>query len=135
MSYQILGGYCSHSQKVATDSLLPKQGESRVPKSSPTVFGPPTWAYLHISTAYLPENLNPVVAAQVRNTLYALPVMIPCETCSLHSGNYMTTNKERIESLKTGSDFFSFTVDLHNFVNKRLGKKVVSVAEARKMWT
>lgn len=124
--------YCSHVSRFATETS--KVDEPKVSKSSPTVFGPPTWAYLHISTAHLPENLNPMVATQVRNTLYALPAMVPCEACALHSGNFITSNRSRIENLKTGSDFFKITVDLHNFVNQRLGKKLVGYDEARVMW-
>jgi len=124
--------YCS-LQKCAVELDEPKSSQHQS-TSSPLVFGPPTWAYLHISTAHLPENLNPIIATQVRNTLYALPLMVPCDACSLHSGNFMTENKARLDSLKTGSEFFKFTVDLHNFVNKRLGKRVVGYDEARATW-
>ena len=131
----MMNSYCSHNPKTLSDSSLTKSDEDlKIPKSSPSVFGPPTWAYLHLSTAHLPENLNPVVAEQVKNTLRAIPLMVPCDACSLHSGNFMVSNKDRIDTLKTGSDFFKFTVDLHNFVNKRLNKKLVSYEDALAMW-
>jgi hypothetical protein len=102
--------------------------------SNPAVFGPVFWSYYHIITMHLPENLNPVIADQIRNVILAIPVTVPCDACSLHSGNYMTLNKDKIMALKTGSDFFNFIVDIHNFVNKRLGKRIISYEEARNIW-
>jgi hypothetical protein len=102
--------------------------------SNPAVFGPAYWAYLHISTIHLPDNLNPVIAEQIRNVILAIPVTVPCDACSLHSGNFIAQNKTKLMSLKTGKDFFNFTVDLHNFANNRLGKNIVSYDEAREMW-
>ena len=128
-----MNSYCSHKPSTATDTVS-EPVTAKLPTSSPAVFGPPTWAYLHISTAHLPEQLNPVVADQVRKTLYALPLMVPCEACSLHSGNFMSANKDRLDSLKSGSDFFKFTVDLHNFVNTRLGRKQMSYEDAIAIW-
>lgn len=129
----MFNSYCTPTPFSVTDVSI-ENDKKRIPTSNPAVFGPPTWAYLHISTAHLPEQLNPVVAQQVRNTLLALPLMVPCDACSLHSGNFMSSNKDHLESLKTGSDFFRFTVDLHNFVNQRLGKKQISYDEAALIW-
>ena len=133
MTYHMINSYCTHKPFMVVDNH-PSISKTKLPSSSPAVFGPPTWAYLHIATIHLPEDLNPVVATQVRNTMLAIPVMVPCEACALHSGNFMTANKARLDSLKTGSEFFNFTVDLHNFVNQRLGKKIVTYEEARTTW-
>lgn len=132
--YTMLNSYCSHHPSVVVDKQMIEISRKSKPTSSPQVFGPPTWAYLHISTAYLPEHLNETIATQVRNTLIAVPAMVPCESCALHSGNFMIENKARLESLKSGSDFFKFTVDLHNFVNERLGKQIISYAKAKEIW-
>jgi hypothetical protein len=34
----------------------------------------------------------------------------------------------------TGTALFNFTVDMHNFVNKRLGLKIFSYNEAQQRW-
>ena len=131
--YTMLNSYCSHNPVSVVDKNMRVSSATKSTKS-PQVFGPPTWAYLHISTVHLPENLNPTIATHVRNTLVAVPAMVPCDSCALHSGNFMLENKAKLESLKTGSDFFNFTVDLHNFVNKRLGKPTITYSKARDLW-
>lgn len=131
----MMNSYCSPKPFAITDIKESEDDKKRgISTSSPEVFGPPTWAYLHSTTFHLPEQLNPIVAQQVRNTLYAIPVMVPCDKCSLHSGNYITANKERIEAAKTGSEFFHITVDLHNFVNDKLGKRRLNYDEAAERW-
>ena len=129
----MINSYCTHKPFMVVDNH-PSISKTELSSSHPTVFGPPTWAYLHISTVHLPTDLNPAIATQVRNTLLAIPVMVPCEACSLHSGNFMAANRARLQAIKTGPEFFNFTVDMHNFVNEKLGKKVVSYDEAQKTW-
>lgn len=133
MSYSHLKKLCTSEPIPVSDATIQATNQP-MSTASPSVFGPHIWAYLHISTAHLPENLNPAVAQQVKNTIAAIPVMLPCESCSIHSGNFMTSNRDRLMGLTTGSDFFKFTVDFHNFVNNRLGKRTISLNEAIAMW-
>lgn len=107
----------------------------KLPKTSdPTVFGPHTWAYLHISTAHLPEILNPLVAKHIKNSIIAVPLMVPCEKCTIHMGNYIDSRMKDINKATTGSELFKITIDMHNFVNKRLGRAQYSYDDAYKRW-
>jgi FAD-linked sulfhydryl oxidase len=117
-------------------SILDKGArESKKPTSmAPGVFGPHIWAYLHISTRHMPENINPAIIPHIINTIHAIPLMVPCENCALHSGNFITSTKSKLASLKTGSEFFNYTVDFHNFVNQRLGKRIITYEEAKERW-
>ena len=136
MSYSMFNSYCSHNPISVVDNIPSKvqvKGEA-LPTSSPEIFGPPAWAYLHISTVYLPENLNPLVATHIRNTIFAVPSMIPCEKCTIHIGNYIESRSMQIEKMTSGSEFFKLTVDMHNFVNERLGKKIMSYDQAFDFW-
>ena len=133
MSYSNLSTFCSRKPVAVSDADI-VASHQQMSTASPAVFGPHIWAYLHTSTIHLPENLNQAVATHAINTILAIPVMVPCDSCSMHSGNFISENKNRILSLKTGSEFFNFTVDFHNFVNKRLGKRTVSYEEARALW-
>ena len=132
MSYTVLQTNCKQPTAVSDASVVESKQKST--SSSPSVFGPVYWGYLHIATVHLPEKLNPIIAEQIRNVILAIPVTVPCDVCSLHSGNFMSQNKDKLLALKTGPEFFNFTVDLHNLVNKRLGKHVASYEEARNYW-
>ena len=133
MSYSILQKTCPQKIVAVSDASV-SVSKQNLSSASPSVFGPHYWAYLHTATMHLPEHVNPAIAEHLRNVILATPVTVPCEACSIHSGNFISANKDRIMALKTGSDFFNFTVDLHNFVNTRLGKRTVSYEEARSVW-
>lgn len=133
MSYSSLRTLSNNNQVAVTD-YDKSPNTSRLSTITPGVFGPYIWGHLHITTRHLPENINPAIVPHIINTLQAIPLLVPCESCALHSGNFMTANKDRLMKLKTGSEFFDFTVDFHNFVNTRLGKRIISYEEARDMW-
>jgi hypothetical protein len=133
MSYINLRNYASPPASVMDNGAGIVQKKQTT--MSPLVFGPHIWAYLHISTRHLPENINPSIIPHIINTILAIPLMVPCDACSLHSGNFISSTKERLLSLKTGPGFFNYTVDFHNFVNDRLGKRPMSYEEAKERWS
>lgn len=62
----------------------------------------------------------------MKHIIIGIPVLIPCETCKEHATNYIEEHKHKLmEICKTKKDLFKFFVDFHNFVNKRLGKKLL----------
>jgi hypothetical protein len=97
----------------------------------PGVFGPPLWFTLHNASAYYPETASPAHAERMKNIIIGLPVLLPCETCKEHATAYIEKNKDRLsEVCKTKRSLFAFFVDFHNYVNERLGKKVLTYDEA-----
>ena len=101
----------------------------------PEVFGPPLWFSLHNASAFYPDNAPPVHAERMKNIIIGIPVLIPCGTCKEHATVYIEKNKHQLmEICKTRTKLFEFFVDFHNYVNKRLGKKEVTVDEAKSMY-
>ena len=97
----------------------------------PSVFGPPLWFSLHNASAYYPENAPPAHAERMKNIIIGLPVLLPCETCKEHATVYIENNKHKLSDIcKTKKNVFRFFVDFHNYVNERLGKKIVTFEEA-----
>jgi hypothetical protein len=106
------------------------QQEKKIGKD-PSVFGPPLWFSLHNASAYYPENAPPAHAERMKNIIIGLPVLLPCETCKEHATVYIENNKHKLSEIcKTKKDVFRFFVDFHNYVNERLGKKIVTFEEA-----
>ena len=136
MTYNMLNSYCTHRPFAIIDNVpsVVDVKSKVLPTSSPDIFGPPVWAYLHISTVHLPEDPSPVTIQHVRNTIFAVPMLVPCEKCTIHMGNYLESRRGEIEKLKSGSGFFKMTVDMHNFVNKRLSRPTFSYEEAYQLW-
>jgi hypothetical protein len=85
----------------------------------PTKWGPHFWMTLHI--ACLACQDYKALAEFVEGYLY----IIPCLSCRQHFEQVLIENPVP----ETG-DFFQWSVDVHNIVNKRLGKPEVSYEDA-----
>ena len=59
--------------------------------------------------------------------------MIPCLSCREHATSFIdSSNLDDVTSSKT--KLFNFFVDMHNFVNKRLNKPIMSHEDAYKLY-
>lgn len=56
---------------------------------------------------------------------------IPCGTCKAHWQDLILKFPPDYSSAE---NFFKWTVEAHNKVNERLGKSIVSIEEAKKIW-
>lgn len=64
----------------------------------------------------------------------SLKKAIPCTECRLHYTQYIDSHPYPSVDTKTDKTvFFEYTVDLHNSINKRLGKKTYTLDEAWKL--
>jgi len=86
----------------------------------PTQWGPYYWAVLHIAAL----SNSPGFPALVQ----LFPALIPCPTCS-------EDFRKIIKEYPPTGDYFTWSVDVHNMVNKKLGKPQVSYEDARRQWT
>jgi hypothetical protein len=101
----------------------------------PGVFGPPLWFVLHNSAHYYPEKAAPTHAERMKNIIIGLPVLIPCLTCKEHATTYIEEKKHTLmEVCKSRKTLVKFFIDFHNYVNQRLGKKILSYEEAEALY-
>lgn len=90
----------------------------------PNVYGPHYWGTLHIAGLY-GESLEDFKALAKS---YA--TLLPCKKCLRH---YRTVLAEYpVDSVTLP---FEWSVVVHNAVNKRLGKPVMTVDQARAFWS
>lgn len=108
--------------------------KSGIKTSAPEINGPPFWFTLHNGAAHLPEYISPISMERIRGFIDGIPEMQPCTKCSEHARAYIEKNRSKIDKFTTGEEVFAFFVDFHNFVNKRLGKRIVSLEEAKAMY-
>ena len=57
---------------------------------------------------------------------------IPCGSCKAH---WLEIIRQKPPICTTADEFFALTVDWHNAVNERIGKPVLSVDDARKLYS
>jgi hypothetical protein len=66
----------------------------------------------------------------------ALADVVPCERCRLDWTQYLQKRlpDSRSPHLKSRASFTAFLVDGHNYVNEKLGKRIMSWEEARLLY-
>jgi len=92
----------------------------------PKVWGPSTWATLHFlalkADAFQEHD-------SFQKYVEILSTLLPCESCRNDFQMWL-----KVHPTPSVGSTFEWTVDLHNHVNKKLGKGLLSYAEARSAW-
>jgi FAD-linked sulfhydryl oxidase len=87
---------------------------------SKQTWGSSLWNYLHTMATNFPNSPRRSDKLEARESLYHFVKNIPClSPCRTSAINYMKVNPPNLES-KEG--YFDWTVNFHNFVNRKLGK-------------
>jgi Erv1 / Alr family len=94
----------------------------------PTVWGPFFWHTIHITALGYPNDPNYTQKRSAKEFFEALGNLIPCPVCRNHYAVHI--QKFPISPhLDKRVDLFRWTVQLHNEVNKSLGKAVLTETE------
>jgi len=101
----------------------------------PDIFGPFLWASIHLICLGAPDKLNGTQQEMYKAFFQNLPNIIPCESC----GENMKKNLNRLPlensvALMGSKELFKWSIDLHNLVNKELGKPEIKYEDALKIW-
>ena len=95
----------------------------------PSVWGPHGWKFLHYVSLGAPDKLNIEEANHYRNFYESLQYILPCKSCAK---NYAKNIKDHpIQGhLETRDQLVRWVIEIHNRVNRELGKREYSVEEA-----
>lgn len=91
--------------------------------ANPDIWGRGTWILLHCMTATYPLRVTQRIRDRYGAFLHILAQTLPCRLCRLHSRRFITRHPPRLEDR---SAFMHWMIDFHNYVNRRLGKPVLS---------
>lgn len=97
----------------------------------PALWGPHSWYMIHsagwhwASIKALPNDED-----HVTKWFEGLPYVLPCGTCGAHCLAYIKANPPPIRGTSGTMELFWWTVDFHNAVNKRNGKRIYTREEA-----
>jgi hypothetical protein len=127
------------SEKIIAEKEVDKNvndNDKYIGTSNPKIWGPHYWYNLHNSSLHYPLNASPIVKERIKNRILAIPYEISCRACQIHASAYIEqfSEKELDDIVSTRDNLFKFYVDFHNSVNKRLGKPIWSVEEAKKFY-
>ena len=91
---------------------------------NPDVWGPHAWIFLHSVSLQYPSQPSQIEKTKHREWLTNLKYVIPCQKCRNHYSDYISRNPPNLNSKK---EFVDWVWNLHNDVNSRSNKKLVSM--------
>lgn len=99
----------------------------------PTVWGPGEWNWIHTNALQVCTlNAAYYFASRLRQRCNSLP----CQNCRQHAMSYLSSNPPEQWAVQFNDDtaMFRYTVEMHNYVNRRLGKPIISMDQAHQIW-
>lgn len=100
----------------------------------PTIWGPKMWTMIHLICLQAPETID----TNVGNTYYMffsmMPYVLPCDKCREHWLDHVRAFPLE-QALGSRDKLFRWSVQVHNLVNKSLGKPEVPYEVALEHWT
>jgi hypothetical protein len=94
-----------------------------------TLWGPSAWNFIHSVCYGAPEVLTYEDVQSYKNFFYSLQNVLPCPVCRQHYKDNLSSVPMHF---RTRDELFAWSVELHNSVNKMLGKRQYTVKEALK---
>ncbi len=95
---------------------------------SPNIFGRGIWNIMTYAAFNYPENPTNVDKAMYIKWLNSIPEILPCITCREHS-MLLFEHTLSPDKLSSRSNFKRYVYDLHDAVNRRVGKSSISYEE------
>jgi hypothetical protein len=100
--------------------------------SGPDVWGPYGWKFIHYVTLGYPNNPTETDKKNYYNYFHALKYVIPCPICSKHFEENLEKSPLTEDVLSTKMKLVEWGIIMHNYVNKKNGKKEYSFDEGLK---
>ena len=97
---------------------------------NPNIWGPYLWFFIHTLCLEYSDNPNENDRRKIKQFFLNLGTIIPCEQCSEHYSQNLSSISNIDNALTDSNSLFNWSVELHNSVNKMLGKKTWTNEEA-----
>jgi hypothetical protein len=108
-----------------------KKDPTNVYWHQPEIFGPVVWKLLHNTAKRYPINPSMIYRERMKMFILSIPLMLPCDKCIDHCTSYIESEYKNMDNIVSSrKNLFNFFVDMHNYVNKRYNKKVLTYDEA-----
>lgn len=88
-----------------------------------SVWGPSMWHFLHTMSFNYPVKPTQQQKHQYRDFIFSLQHILPCKYCRMNLKNNLKQLPLTMEKMKSRETFSRYVYDLHEHINKMLGKK------------
>ena len=96
----------------------------------PLEWGRDMWKSLHRITLIYPFNPSEIIKKNAYNFFTSLIYLLPCEKCRSNYKNHLLKYPLTDKILSTKTSLVYWLIDIHNEINRLLGKKILSHQEA-----
>ena len=98
------------------------------------IWGPSSWRLIHSVAFTYPKRPSLIDKQRYKNFFESLAFTLPCVVCQFHyQKELLQFDLDR--GLRSREHLSRWAFNLHNSVNKRLGKKVMTYEEVRKLYS
>ena len=94
----------------------------------PEIWGPHFWYIMHIISFNYPANPTEYNKTAYREFYTTLKDVLPCEKCRRHYQTYLAAYPIS-PHLDSRAHLIKWVIQVHNFVNERLGKRTYTIGE------
>jgi hypothetical protein len=98
--------------------------------TSPEIWGPHAWEFLHAVTFAYPEHPNKEDKIRYYNFFYWLRYVLPCKKCRINMEKHLTKHPLTDNALSSKKSLVKWLIDFHNIVNYNLGKPIYTYSQA-----
>jgi hypothetical protein len=87
-----------------------------------SVWGPPLWHFLHTMSFNYPIEPTKKDTKHYKDFILSLRNILPCKYCRMNLKNNLKVHPITVENMKNRESFSRYVYELHEIVNKFLGK-------------
>lgn len=95
---------------------------------NPSTWGGSTWILLHCISMTFPNKPNDADRKKYLLFLKSIKEVLPCKICRDSYKKYIRINPPNLANRK---QFVHWIIDLHNYVNQKIDKPILSYKQAR----
>ena len=94
---------------------------------SPKIWGPHAWFTLHSISMALPNKVPKETQKDILDFMRSFGGLIPCNTCKVNYKRHLSKELPPLkDNVQTRELFAKWLIDLHNVVNREIGKPEMS---------
>jgi hypothetical protein len=102
--------------------------DSNIPLPDPRYWGSKFWFVMHTTAYFFPEHPTPDEMHAAKNFYESLRFLLPCPGCAQHYSK-LIENKPVHHAVSSRMNLITWVNEIHNEVNRRLGKPIVTIEE------
>lgn len=100
----------------------------------PKIWGPHMWFSLHSISFNYPVSPSQEIKERFRNFFNSLEYILPCELCRVHYSQHIREHPIEF-NLDNRRKLVYWVIDVHNLVNRMLGKPVMGYNQVLEMYS